>query len=112
MKIFGPVIVGAALVSCAHPTSPGQTVFALEGSYAAALTAAVAYKHLPLCAGPVTPICHSAAVVNQLVVADARAHDALLGAEAITRANGTQAQVAAAIALAQVAIADFRGLTQ
>ena len=112
MKTLTCILAAAALAGCVHPTSPGQTVFALESSYEAALTAAVAYKHLPMCAAQVTPVCHSPAVVNKLVAADDRAHDALMGAEAIVRAHGTQAQVTAAVALAQVAIADFRGLTK
>lgn len=115
MKKFLLLVVPLAVAGCAltpgHGSlDPAQSVYALEGAYAAALQGAVAYRHLPRCGVSATRVCHDPAVVARLIAADSRAHDALAGAEGIVRAHGTAEQIAAAIALARTGISDFSGM--
>ena len=114
MHKFTVAIGALALCSCAMgpgagQLSPAQSVYAAEGAYAVALRGAVAYRQLPKC-GMGTKVCHDPLVVGRLIVADNRAHDALLGAEGVVRSKGTAEQIAAAVSFAQTAIADFSGL--
>ena len=111
MNKFTTAIGALALCSCAMApgtgqVTPAQSVYAAEGAYAVALRSAVAYRQLPKCTMGVV-ICHDPIVVQRLVVADNKAHAALLGAEALVRAKGTDQQIEAAVLLAKVAIADF-----
>lgn len=65
--------------------SAERAVFATKTAYEAALTAAVAYKNLPVCATPAKPPCSNPAIVTQLRKADNVAAGALDAAEAAVR---------------------------
>lgn len=99
---FRALILAAAfaIAGCAATTSgtspPGttttvagataeRTVFAAKSAYAVALTAAVAYKRLPVCAATPTLPCSSPVIVAQLQKADNVAAGALDAAEAAVR---------------------------
>jgi hypothetical protein len=116
MNRFTVMIGAVALSSCAMgpsagQLSPAQSVYALEGAYASALRGAVAYRSLPKCGTVGVAVCHNPEIVKRLVIADAKAHDALLGAEAVVRAHGSAEQISAAVSLARVAISDLAVLT-
>ena len=111
MKILAllPVL---AVAGCAMsgPMTPGRTVYAMENGYAAALTAAVAYRHLPLCGPGSQTLCHTHVTVVRISEAGDKAYALMISAENITRAKGTPAQIAAAVAGAQAAITEFRSV--
>ena len=114
--ILVALLAGSAVVleGCqgVHPTTPGQTAYSLEATYQGALTLAVAYRQLPRCAAGGSVICHEPVTVQRLIAADTVAYDALTGFESVVRAGGTAAQIAAAEAAAQKAIADFSAMAQ
>ena len=105
------VPLALAISGCAMTPAPGkmdaaQGLYAVEGSYAAVLRGAVAYRNLARC--PVhAPACHDPAVVLQLRGYNDRAQTALRYAEGLVAARGTAAQIEAAVNLASAAIADF-----
>lgn len=68
------------------PQSPAQAVYAVHGTYAAALTLAVKYKQLPAC--PAKPVCSEASVVKRLQSADDTAYGALKAAQDAARLGG------------------------
>ena len=111
-RMFLAMLPLCSLSACAMsgPMTPGRTVYAMENGYAAALTAAVAYRHLPLC-GPLSPpLCHTHLTVVRISEAGDKAYALLISAENVTRAKGTPAQIAAAVAGAQAAITEFRSV--
>lgn len=97
-----------ALAGCASTTSttPAQTVFAAKSGYAAALTAAVAYRRLPACAEPRVLPCHDPDVLAQIQRADNVAAGALDAAENAVRTPAVGAGARdRAIAAAEAALA-------
>lgn len=76
------------LMGCTTPQTPQQAVFQVESNYAAALTAAVAYKRLPLCAEPAVQPCSRKSVVSQLQKADDVAAKALNAADTAVNTPG------------------------
>lgn len=105
------VLATLMLSGCATvpmPQDGAQAVYAAEGSYAVALTAAAAYRRLPLCGPDVGPACHNVDVVEELVAADNKAYGLLTDAQKLVTVHGTASQIGAALALASAAIADFR----
>lgn len=102
-----------AVAGCASTgnTTPEQTVFGAKSTYAAALTAAVAYKKLPACAATAPPPCSSPAIVAQLQKADNVASSALDAAETAVRTPqiGTTA-TDRAVSAASAALAAFTAL--
>ena len=108
---FGLVVSLSLAASCAMNPTPGkldtaQSLYAVEGAYAAVLRAAVAYRELPRCPAS-APVCHDASRVVQIRGYNTRAVKALHYAEALVAAKGTAAQIDAAVSLASAAIADF-----
>jgi len=99
-----------AVVGCTTPQTPQQSVFQAKAGYATALTAAVAYKRLPLCPAPAP--CSDKEVVGQLQRADLVAATALDAAEAVVRSKGFgQDTVASAVTAAQAALNAFVAIT-
>ncbi len=70
-----------------------EAVYAIESTYAAALTLAIDYASLPRCVGT-TPVgaCSDPAMVERLRVLDAVATSALRGAQRIVRDGGASPQ--------------------
>lgn len=94
------------------PTTPAQSVYQVQGSYAAALQIAVTYKQLPSCAKPAAPVlCADGSVVGKLQKADDVAYAALTAAQNIVRTPGAGANVQTAITAAQQATAAFASIT-
>lgn len=102
----------AWLTACSSTTtstpSPANQVFALKTGYAAALTAAVAYKNLPACAATVTTLCSEPGVVADMRHLGDKANAALNAAEASVRSGGNDLS---ALASAATAIAALQGIT-
>jgi len=99
------------LAGCATPESPSQSVFQAKSAYSVALTAAVAYKHLPDCTKAPQP-CSDKAVISQLKKADDVAAAALDAAESAVRSPGFGADIlATAVASAKSALAAFLSIT-
>ena len=113
-KILAVLILAIATgLGCATaPQTPAQSVYAVQGSYAAALQIAVTYKQLPSCAKPAAPVlCSDAAVVAKLQKADDVAYAALTAAQNTVRTPGAGANVQTAIVAAQQATAAFASIT-
>ena len=110
MKTFVALLAFTLLSACASVTgqTPAQTVFAAKQSYAVALTAAVAYKHLPACPTP-AKVCSDPKVVAQLQKIDDASAALLDGAEVTVRAGGGNVQMA--ISAATQAVAAFTSIT-
>lgn len=97
---------------CANtPQTPAQSVYAVQGSYAAALNIAVAYKQLPACqqGGPV--MCSDRAIVTKLQQADDVAYAALTAAQNIVRTPNAGANAQTAITAAQQAVTALASIT-
>ncbi len=110
MKRLLAVLILATAAACASaPQSPQQAVFAAKQDYAAALTAAVAYKRLPPCP-TATKLCKDAKIVTQLQKADDAAAALLDGAEATVRTGG--GNVAMALQAATQAVSAFSTITK
>lgn len=75
------VVAGCA----SNGSSPQQAVFAAKGAYEVALTTAVAYKALPVCAPATRPVCSDPAIVAQLQRAQPAVRAALDAAEGAVR---------------------------
>jgi len=100
----------AVLSACAlAPQSPQQAVYAAKQSYVVALTAAVAYKHLPACP-TVSKICSDPKIVAQLQKIDDASSALLDGAEVTVRTGGGNMQMA--ITAAEQAVSAFTTITQ
>lgn len=114
-RMIGALLLAFALggLGCATaPQTPAQSVYQVQGSYAAALQIAVTYKQLPNCAQPAHPVlCSDAKVVGQLQRADDVAYAALTSAQNIVRTPGAGANVQTAIVAAQQAAAAFASIT-
>lgn len=87
------------------PDSPAQAVYAIHGTYAAALTVAVKYKQLPPC--PTVVVCSDAAVVKRLQSADDTAYVALSAAQSAARLGGADLT---AVEKARAAVGIFSNL--
>lgn len=113
MKRLFATIAVLLLAACASaPQTPAQSVYAVQGSYAAALQAAVAYKQLPSCAQPAAPkLCSDAAVVKKLQAADDAAYAALTAAQNIVRTPGAGLNIQTAIVAAQNAVQAMTAIT-
>ena len=77
------MMVLASCASVPQPKTPAQTVYAMQGEYAAALTVLVKYRQLPPC--PATPACSDPAVVRHIQDFDTQAYTALMDAEDAVR---------------------------
>lgn len=106
------VLAALLLTACATPQSPQQSVFQAKSGYQVALTAAVAYKRLPVCSVPAKPPCSEKAIVAQLQRADNVTAAALDAAESAVRSpNFGQDVTKSAIAAAQSALNAFVAIT-
>lgn len=111
-------LIGAAalcLTACStiglgSPSTPAQTVYQAEGTYAAILSVEVSYRGLPDC-GTGAKLCSSLAVVDKLRTADDLAYDALQAWEVAVRQGLSASTVAVLAQKALAAIADLRALT-
>ena len=114
-RLIGALLLAFALagLGCATtPQTPAQSVYQVQGSYAAALQIAVTYKQLPNCAKPDAPVlCSNAQVVAQLQKADDVAYAALTAAQNTVRTAGAGANVQTAIVAAQQAVAALTSIT-
>lgn len=106
------VTLAAALAGCAStPSTPQQAVFAAKSTYATALTAAVAYRRLPVCSDTRPVPCSHPALVQQLQKADTVAAASLDAAEAAARTPIVSATATdRAIQAAQAALAALTSL--
>jgi len=94
------------------PQTPQQAVYAIQGTYAGALTIAVAYKRLPPCGQPASPtLCSNSDIVGRLQKADDIAYPTLIGAQTVVRSAETGSNVQTAILAAQQAVAAFAAIT-
>jgi len=120
MKVLAPLVLSCALAlaGCATlsspasaPRTPAQTVYAVEGTYAAALTVAVQYRQLPDCSTG-APICSDAATIAKVRAADAAAWSSILTAQDAVRGGLTTAQISQTATQAASAVNAFYALTQ
>ena len=115
MKKLYSIIVAAAitlLAACATaPQTPAQSVYAVQGTYAAALNVAVAYKQLPPCQTGGPALCSEKTVVAKLQQADDVAYAALTAAQNIVRTPNAGLNVQTAIAAANNAVAAMAAIT-
>lgn len=112
-KLMGTIcfMTMMAFTACAvTPQSPAQALYEVESNYAAALSVAVAYKHLPVC--PAAVLCHKPEVITQVLAADAKAAIALDAAQVAVRTPGFGSdRVQTAIAAASAAMSVLTSLT-
>jgi hypothetical protein len=86
-------------------------VFEAKAAYEVALTAAVAYKKLPIC-GPSQPPCSTPAIVAQLQKAQPAARVTLDAAQAAVTSPGFGANIlSTSVASATAAVAAFSAIT-
>ena len=119
-SVLAALVMVTALVGCASRPgggspplqSPQQVVFAAKSSYQVALTAAVAYKRLPVCATPRVLPCHDPAILAQIQKADNVAAAALDAAEnAVRTPQVGDVPRSKAITAAQTALAALTAIT-
>jgi len=103
---FLVAVAAISIAACAvTPQTPAQDVYAIQGDYAAALSVAVAYKQLPACGQPTSPVlCSDKAVVAKLQAADDAAYAALTAAQNIVRTPGAGLNAQTAITAANQAV--------
>lgn len=107
-QLGAAVVVALALVACAIPNTPQQTVYAAKATYVGAAETALRYMNLPRCAAPAVQPCSSQAVVDGIKKADNIAFAALEQAEAVVRTPGFgESAVTSAVAAAQGAVRAF-----
>lgn len=112
MKRLFAGLMFALLAACSTaPQSPAQSVYAVQGNYAAALTIAVAYKQLPDCATTAATLCSKPDIVARLQKADDVAYPALQAAQNIVRQPNAGANATTAIFAAQQAVAALTAIT-
>lgn len=113
MKLFVAILFSTILAACAGaPQTPQQTVYSVTTSYNAAATVIIAYKALPPCGQPTSPIlCSKADVIVKLKQADSAAYTALVEAGKVARMEGAGANAATALAAANGAIAALTSIT-
>lgn len=101
-------IASAGLITSADAQ---RMVFATKSAYATALTAAVAYKRLPVCSGTVSAPCSNSEVVTQIQKADNVTAAALDAAEAAVRTTAITGDARnAAITTATAALSALQSL--
>lgn len=128
MKHLSPLFLAAALALAGCPSQPlttapagttaqadkataERTLFAVKGAYTVALSAATAYRRLPVCPQS-APLCHTADTLHQLQAADDVAARAIKAAEdAAAAPNLTAAAVTLALQAASTAVDAFRAIT-
>lgn len=98
------------------PKTPAQTVYMIQGDYAAALAVAVQYKRLPECtlSQPSGTLCSRPQTVKQLQDADDLAFSTLQAAQGFVRMKPTDTsadKTTQAISIAQSAVAALVALT-
>lgn len=113
-KVLFALLLFATLTGfgCATaPQTPAQSVYAVQGAYASALSVAVSYKQLPACqaGGPV--LCSDVGVVKKLQKADDIAYASLTAAQNIVRTPGAGANAQTAIAAANQAVQALVAIT-
>lgn len=101
-------ILVVSFAGCAiQPSTPAQSVYALQSGYVGALTLAVKYKALPICGLPTSPaLCSDAVILQNLQKADDVAYIALQAAQTAVRNPGVTA-LETTIKNAQIAIEAF-----
>lgn len=113
-RLIGALLLAFALagLGCATtPQTPAQSVYQVQGNYAAALNVAVAYKQLPACQPGGTKLCSDKAIVAKLQQADDVAFAALTAAQNTVRTAGAGANAQTAIVAAQQAVQALASIT-
>lgn len=106
------VILALVQAACATtPQTPAQSVYAVQGAYASALSIAVAYKQLPACQQGAPVLCSDRAVVEKIQTADDQAFAALNAAQAIVRTPNAGLNAQTAIVAAQQAVQVLASIT-
>lgn len=110
--LLTPLVLLVLLSGCSMTPAPGRItpatgLYATEGSYAAVLALAVAYRDLPVCRAAGQIACHDPAVVLRIRAANIKAYAVMRGAETLLAAHGSPGAVAAAVTAADAAVADF-----
>jgi hypothetical protein len=113
MKWITTIALAVLLAACASaPQTPAQSVYAVQGAYASALSAAVSYKQLPSCDQPGAPkLCSDAGIVAKLQEADDVAYVSLTAAQNIVRTPGAGLNATTAISAANQAVQAFASIT-
>jgi|HubBroStandDraft_2_1064218.scaffolds.fasta_scaffold00003_43 hypothetical protein len=109
-----PAVGGCALLSgeIQNPINYNQ-LGGVESAYGIALSAAVAYRNLPLCrtgtVSTVTAVCAQRSIILKLQAADLTAENAIQAANAFVAANPTLS-ASAVITAAESALAGFQAI--
>lgn len=117
MAVMFAAVLSLGCASTSVPPGPGTktpaaTVFQVKSNYAAALTAAVAYKRLPTCSETVKMPCKDVAIVAQLQKADNVAFAAIDAAETAVRSPAmSQDAMSKAVTVAQSALSALVAIT-
>ncbi len=111
MKFLLYAIIIALPACTAPPKNAGQSVYAVESAYVAALTVAVKYKALPPCAPASTMLCSKPEVVAKIQKADDAAYPALQAAQKVVRQPDAGANAQTAIFAAEQAVSALTAIT-
>jgi len=113
-RIIAVSALALVLSSCSSlnlvtPKTPAQTVYAVEGEYAAALNIAISYRQLPNCSTGAA-LCEDDATLAKVRAADAAAWSAILTAQDAVRGGLTTAQISQTASDASAAVLAFSTL--
>jgi hypothetical protein len=112
MTLFGAAVALAACGGVAVPTTPAQSVYALEGALTASINLASQYKALPTCVAGGVALCSDPTTITRIQAAATSAATLVLAAEAATSDPSTSAAAQqAAIADAAQAVTALTALT-
>lgn len=104
-KLLATLAIALVAACTTTPQTPQQAVYAIQGSYAGALTVAVAYKRLPPCGRATSPtLCADPVVVAKLQKADDLAYPTLQTAQNLVRMPDAGVNAQTAIAAARQAV--------
>ncbi len=114
MKNILALLLLLFVAACSTPQDSAQTVYFLQGNYAIALRAEIAYDKLPRCGQASSPkVCSDIAIVKRLRTADDVAWDAIQQVQVAVRTPGFgEDKLTTAIASATAAATSFVNITQ
>lgn len=108
MKKF--LLLPFLLMACNKPETASQTVFLIEGDYAAALRIELAYSNLPRC--PAAKLCSDVSVIKKLQKADDIAYDAIQSVQRAVKTPGfDESRLTMAVASANALTSAFVRIT-
>jgi len=111
-RLASLLAAGALLASCTGVTikDPAQGLYVAESALIGAMQVATTYAQLPAC-GTGVALCSDPATVAKIKADAQTASAAVLTAQGVVTANGSAAQIAAAVSVAEAAVSALQADT-